>query len=111
MEDCIVNNVAVIGATGYAGAELMRLLSGHENVNIAHAVSKSFAGKRLSDVYKSFLGNDIVLEALDIDAICADSDIVFTCLPHGTSAAVVPALLQDVGQPARHPGHGEDRSK
>ena len=88
-----MNNVAVIGATGYAGAELMRLLSGHENVNITHAVSKSFAGKMMSDVYKSFLGNDIALQALDIDAVCADSDIVFTCLPHGTSAAVVPALL------------------
>lgn len=87
-------DISVIGATGYSGTELMRILSAHKEVDIMHAVSKSFAGKKMSDVYPSFLGCDYTLEELDIKAICKDSDIVFTCLPHGTSADVVPQLLQ-----------------
>ena len=86
-------NVSVIGATGYSGAELMRILSGHKNVTITHAVSKSFAGQKMSEIYPSFLSCDYVLEELDIKQICKDSDVVFTCLPHGTSSEVVPQLL------------------
>lgn len=86
-------NVTVIGATGYAGAELMRLLSRHKEVNITHAISKSFFGQQMSDIYPSFSGCDYTLEALDINAICIDTDIVFTCLPHCTSSEVVPQLL------------------
>ncbi len=87
-------NVTVVGATGYAGIELMRILSGHDGVRIAHAVSKNFAGQRLSEVYPSFHGQDYELEEMDIDNICRDSDIVFTCLPHGASGEVVPGLLE-----------------
>ena len=86
--------VSVIGATGYSGAELMRILSGHKEISIAHAVSKSFAGQNMSDIYPSFISCDYTLEELDVKAVCADSDIVFTCLPHGTSSQVVPALLK-----------------
>ncbi len=85
--------VSVIGATGYSGAELMRILSGHKEVSITHAISKSFAGQNMSEVYPSFSSCDYTLEELDIKALCADSDIVFTCLPHGTSSQVVPELL------------------
>ena len=87
-------NVSVIGATGYAGAELMRLLSGHKQVRVAHAVSKSFAGQRMSSVYRSFLHHDYTLEEMDADAISRDSDVVFTCLPHKKSSEVVPLLLE-----------------
>ena len=92
--DLVVIKTAVIGATGYAGAELMRILSGHKQVRIAHAVSKSFAGKKLSTIYPNFKSHDYVLEALDIESIASDSDFVFTSLPHGTSCEVVPALLE-----------------
>ncbi len=87
-------NVSVIGATGYSGAELMRILSGHKQATITHAVSKSFAGKKMSEIYQSFIGCDYALEALDINAVCEDSDIVFTCLPHSTSCEVVTQLLE-----------------
>ncbi len=85
--------VSVIGATGYAGVELMRLLVSHKEVSIVHAVSKSFAGKKLSSVYPSFISRDFLLEEMDLGAAANDSDIVFTCLPHGASASAVPALL------------------
>jgi N-acetyl-gamma-glutamyl-phosphate reductase len=89
-----VIKATVVGATGYAGAELMRILSGHKDVSVKHAVSKSFAGKRLSEIYPNFKSHDYILEELDVKAICSDSDVVFTSLPHGTSGEVVSALLE-----------------
>lgn len=88
-------NVTVVGATGYAGAELMRILSGHSKVSIKHAVSKSYSGQRMSDIYPSISGTDYALEELNINMICRDSDIVFTSLPHGASGEVVPQLLKE----------------
>lgn len=85
--------VSVVGATGYAGAELMRLLSAHPKAGIVHAASKSYAGQPMSAVYPSFAGSGIVLDAIDPYRIAKDSDIVFTCLPHGTSAQAASALL------------------
>lgn len=86
--------VSVVGATGYAGAELMRLLSAHPRAGIVHAASKTYAGQPMSAVYPSFAGGGIVLDAVDLDRIAKDSDIVFTCLPHGVSAKAAPALLE-----------------
>jgi N-acetyl-gamma-glutamyl-phosphate reductase, common form len=72
----------------------MRLLSRHSRVKLAHAVSKSFAGKMMSGVYANFAPRDILLEDLDAEKIAKDSDIVFLCLPHGASAAAAPAMLE-----------------
>ena len=73
---------AVIGATGYAGAELVRLLLKHPNVELTALCSKSFEGQKLSDIYPSFLGlcDKVCInqsEAVDM------ADVVFACLPHG----------------------------
>lgn len=87
--------VSVLGATGYAGVELVRLLTKHSKVCITHLVSKSYAGKKLSQVYPSFAGVlDIVLEDMDIDAVSSDSDVVFTALPHGAAKEVIPQLVE-----------------
>jgi N-acetyl-gamma-glutamyl-phosphate reductase len=88
-----VVKTSVIGATGYAGAELMRLLTAHGQVTVTHAVSKSFAGQKMSSLYPSFFSNDYTLEELDFDSVAKDSDIVFTCLPHGASAETAAQLL------------------
>ena len=87
--------VSVVGATGYAGEELMRILSRHKGVKIAHAVSKSFVGKQMSEVYPHFTAHDMPLEDMNAKALSADSDIVFLCLPHGASAEAVSALLKE----------------
>lgn len=84
---------SVVGATGYAGAELMRLLTAHPQVTVTHAISKSFAGQNISDLYPSFLSSDYALEELDYEAVAKNSDIVFTCLPHGASAETAAQLL------------------
>ncbi len=86
-------NVSVIGATGYAGIELLSILSNHSEVVIKHATSQSFSGKRLLDVYENFsLCGEIVLEDYNSDILLKDSDVVFLCTPHGVSASIVSDL-------------------
>lgn len=86
--------VGVIGATGYVGVELIRLLAGHPGVRLTRLVSQSYAGKRFADVYPAFARLvDLELTELDIDRIADDCDLVVTALPHGVSAAIVPDLL------------------
>jgi N-acetyl-gamma-glutamyl-phosphate reductase len=85
---------SVLGATGYAGAELVRLLSTHENVKIVHLTSHSAAGTGLNTLYPGLRAADLpVLETYDRDDVAADSDVVFTSLPHGASGEVIPELF------------------
>lgn len=85
--------VAILGATGYAGIELTRVLASHPEVELKILVSHSFAGKKLSEVYPNFNGVlDIVLEDLDVDKVINTCDVVFTALPHGASKEVIPKL-------------------
>jgi N-acetyl-gamma-glutamyl-phosphate reductase len=88
-------NVGVIGGTGYAGEELIRILTAHPYVNICKVVSKSFAGKNLGDVYKNYTGSqNYPLSDLDLKEICRACEFVFTSLPHGESMNVVSELLE-----------------
>jgi N-acetyl-gamma-glutamyl-phosphate reductase len=85
--------VAVLGATGYVGAELVRVLSRHPGITLAFVSSEQYRGKRASDVYPALLGYaDLVLEAPEPAAAAAKADVVFTALPHGASAPIVAAL-------------------
>ena len=71
--------VGIVGATGYAGAELVRLLSTHPNAEISAISSVSFEGEKLSDVYPSYkFLNDMVCE--NQDAVVEKSDVVFAAL-------------------------------
>lgn len=74
----------IVGATGYAGAELARLLYSHPNVKLAAVSSVSFEGKRLSEVYPSYLKlNDMV--CTNSAEVVEKSDVIFAALPHGLS--------------------------
>lgn len=85
--------VAVLGATGYAGIELVRLLSNHPEVSIEILGSQSFAGQKISEVYQNFEHIlDKECEKLDLDKV-KECDVAFTALPHGASKEVIPALL------------------
>ncbi|MGI6152347.1 MAG: N-acetyl-gamma-glutamyl-phosphate reductase [Christensenellaceae bacterium] len=87
-------NVGIIGATGYTGEELMRLLSKHPEANLRYAVSKTFQGKDIAEVYPNFLGTrETVLQGLDIKRIAQECETVFLCLPHGQAIELVPELL------------------
>lgn len=74
----------IIGASGYAGAELLRLLFNHEDVEVVSISSQSYLGKPISDLYPSFYGVcDMVFEA-DEDVL-KKAEIIFASLPHGLS--------------------------
>lgn len=86
--------VAIVGASGYTGLELIRLLDRHPRVEISCVTSEQSAGKRISDIFPTLRGRcDLVLEPLDPTAIAATSDLVFTALPHQAAMKVVPAFL------------------
>ena len=72
----------VIGATGYAGAELVRLLLGHSHIEDLILSSVSFEGGRIEDVYPNFIGR-ISAPLVNADAVVSEADLVFSALPHG----------------------------
>ena len=74
----------IIGATGYAGVELLRLLLSHPNVEVAAISSVSFEGKPISEIYPSLYQIDDMTLGNQEDVI-AKCDVVFASLPHGLS--------------------------
>ena len=86
--------VGIIGATGYAGAECIRLIAGHPGFTISCVVSKTFAGRKISDVYSNLSGIcDLECEALDYDVISDKADCFVTALPHAASQEAVYKLI------------------
>ena len=89
---------AVVGAAGYAGAELLRLLAGHPDLEVTRAVAASHAGSPVAELYPA-LGpayGGLMLDAWDSGALDG-VDVAFLTLPHGESQRVVPDILGRVG--------------
>ena len=87
--------VGVLGATGYAGIETVRLLLRHEGVTLTRVVSHSNVGVKISDLYPNLRGIcDMEFTALDENDIAENCDVVFTALPHGASKEVIPSLYK-----------------
>ena len=76
-------SVGVVGASGYTGAELVRLLLGHRILRPEIVTSREFAGRAIADVYPN-LPTDLTFSELDPDAL-GSLDLVFLALPHGAS--------------------------
>ncbi|MFD4206681.1 N-acetyl-gamma-glutamyl-phosphate reductase [Micromonospora tulbaghiae] len=87
--------VAVAGASGYAGGELLRLLAGHPEFELIAATAHSQAGQPVTAVHPHLAGLDLVFAATE-PATLADADLVFLALPHGQSAALAAALPDTV---------------
>jgi N-acetyl-gamma-glutamyl-phosphate reductase len=87
--------IGIIGASGYTGQELVRLLARHPRVEIAYATSERFAGAAIADIFPSLKGIvDLRLNELSIERITAEADFIFTALPHGTAMAAVEACIK-----------------
>ena len=85
--------VAIHGATGYGGVELIRLLRLHPHVSLTHLTSESYAGQLVSDVYPHLAGVDLPLQKLDPQA-AAECDFALLAVPAGLAMGVAPALLE-----------------
>ena len=88
-----MTNVAIIGATGYGGVELVRLLQTHPRVRLSFLSSETYAGQRVCDVYPHLAASETVLQKLDPAAV-AECDVALLAVPAGTSMDVVPQLLE-----------------
>ena len=76
--------IAILGASGYTGAELIRLISGHSSMNIKALGGNSKAGQRMADVFPHLRHLDLpdLVKMEEIDF--ADIDLCFCALPHKT---------------------------
>jgi len=87
--------VGIIGASGYTGGELLRLLHQHSKVEIALATSRSFEGKKVEAAHPNLRGLvNIKFENPGLEQIVERCDFVFLALPHGTSMKVAPELVE-----------------
>ncbi len=88
---------AVLGASGYSGAELLRLLSQRDDVKLTHLVAAASAGKAVHDIYPAFAGvvNE-KFEPYEPEKI-SGTDVVFLALPSGEAMTIVPQLKPHVG--------------
>lgn len=86
--------VAVVGASGYTGAELLRLLLNHGGVEVTCVTARQHAGSPVASVFPSLLGRtQLVCEPLEPSAVAARADLVFTALPHESAMAAIPDIL------------------
>ncbi len=88
--------VGIVGASGYTGVELARILSAHPGVEISVATSRRYADMPLAEVFPSLRKRvDIVCENLAPDALADRADFFFTAVPHKTAMDIVPVLLAE----------------
>lgn len=87
--------VSIVGATGYTGKELVKILMNHPKVELVYLTSSTYTGKNIDEVFPEFLNKlDKKLTNLDLELISQNSDLVCTALPHTVSMDVVPELLK-----------------
>jgi N-acetyl-gamma-glutamyl-phosphate/LysW-gamma-L-alpha-aminoadipyl-6-phosphate reductase len=87
-----MTTVSILGASGYTGGELLRLLLQHPGVDIVGATSQRFAGEFLHKAHPNLRGRT-PLKFVGRNELPA-ADVVFTCVPHGAAMGTVPALLE-----------------
>ena len=90
--------IAIIGASGFTGAELLRLCAGHPDFEVVVATGETQAGTAVADLYPSLAAHYPDLSYAPTDPAVVDgSDVIFLGLPHGASQVLVPDLLDRVG--------------
>ncbi|MCH2174695.1 MAG: N-acetyl-gamma-glutamyl-phosphate reductase [Lentisphaeria bacterium] len=86
-------SVAIFGASGYSGEELIKLLLRHPNVKIQAITSRQHAGKTIDTVFPRFLGSRLSFVEPDVSKIAPNVDVAFLALPHGLAAEYAEPLL------------------
>ncbi len=86
--------VAIIGASGYTGVELLRIFRLHPQVEVVAVSSRRYAGHSVGEVFPSLHGyNDLIFMPSDKDFLDRPIDFLFTAVPHGVAMSVVPRFL------------------
>lgn len=86
--------ISILGASGYSGAELFRILLRHSRVRVEKLFANASAGKRVDELYPLFRSkSSATYELYSVEAACT-SDVVFIALPSGEAMNIVPELLQ-----------------
>ena len=88
--------VGIIGANGYTGYELMRLLANHPKADVVYAASRSMAGRMVPSLFPTLAGvyGELRFEAPNAGVAAKKCDLVFTALPHGLSAEMGAELIK-----------------
>lgn len=86
--------VSIIGATGYTGIELLKILVNHPKVSIKYLISGSQNGQKISDIYPHLAGIcDITLTNTDYTKVAHESDVVFLATPNFEAQKIVPQII------------------
>ena len=89
-------NVGIVGATGYTGIELIRLIAGHPETQLSIITSRQHGGTPITDLYPALSGiTDCVLEPFSLERVCEKADYVFMALPHKMPMEIVPGLMEN----------------
>ncbi len=87
--------IGIIGASGYGGVQLVRLLTEHPLVEIAYLAGDSSAGKPFASLYPHLAHQvNLNIDAIDLEAIASRSKVVFLSLPNGLASQMAPALVE-----------------
>lgn len=91
-------SVGIVGASGFTGAELLRIIAGHPDLDVVYATGDTQAGRRVADLYPSLAAAypSLEFERFDVDRARL-LDLVFLGLPHEASMTTAPQLVGDVG--------------
>ncbi|MEO1341130.1 MAG: N-acetyl-gamma-glutamyl-phosphate reductase [Cyanobacteria bacterium J06635_13] len=94
MSDTSKKSIGIIGASGYGGVQLVRLLLEHPQVEIAYLGGDSSAGKQYGSIYPHLAHcGELKVEKIDLDAIAERCDAVFLGLPNGLACDIAPVLI------------------
>lgn len=96
MHSFLTMKVGIVGASGYSGEVLVKILLGHPNITLAAVTSRSHAGKPLAQVIPQVRGADHGLKFTDSDPVAlaaSDIDLFFLALPHGAAATYAKVLV------------------
>jgi N-acetyl-gamma-glutamyl-phosphate reductase len=94
MEVGLVVDVAIVGAAGYTGAELTRLVTGHPGMSLTMVTSAADAGTPVEDLYPGLAGVDLRYVEPDAAAVAEAAQVAFLAVPHTAAIAMAPALLE-----------------
>lgn len=84
---------AIVGAAGYAGAELTRLLIGHPSFDLTLVTSSADEGRRVCDLYPALAGCELAYRPHEVSEVIASAQVAFLAVPHTAAIAMAPALL------------------